>query len=86
MQKRGEHDVQKLNSMCGYIPQSKSDGTVKKYNSFFKKWRVYRDKNSYETMPAQPIHITLYLTELLDKGATYSVISSSGVTRVKISP
>ena len=38
---------------------------------------MYCDKNSYETMPAQPIHIALYLTELLDKGATYSVISSS---------
>ena len=38
-QKGGVHDDQKLNSMCGYILQSKSDGTVKNYSSYFKTWR-----------------------------------------------
>ena len=62
--------------MCRYILQSKSDGTVKKYYSYFNKWKLFCDKNGYDVMPAQPIHITLFLTELLDKCVTYCLISS----------
>ena len=72
----GVQDDQKVKSMCRYILQSKSDGTVKKYYSYFNKWKLFCDKNGYDVMPAQPIHIALFLTELLDKCITYSVISS----------
>ena len=72
----GVQDDQKVKSMCRYILQSKSDGTVKKYYSYFNKWKLFCDKNGYDVMPAQPIHIALFLTELLDKCVTYCVISS----------
>ena len=69
----GVDDEHKLNSMCRCTLQ-KSDSTVKKYYCYVKKWKLICDKNSYEMMPAQLIHIALYSTELLDRGVTYCVI------------
>ncbi|MCG8033524.1 MAG: tyrosine-type recombinase/integrase [Candidatus Thiodiazotropha taylori] len=77
MRAGGVQDEQLRDAMCRYLTQSKSDGTVKKYYFYFKKWLEFCGKNNMKAVPAQPIHIALYLTQLLDKEVNFSVISST---------
>lgn len=70
-------DATVADSMCKYLVSSKSEGTVKKYFNYFKKWKEFCSENKYNSLPAQPIHIAIYLTKLLDKKVSFSVISAS---------
>ena len=51
-----------------YMLHTKSDNTVKKYFSAFQKWNLFCVQNKYSSVPAEPIHIVLYLTKLMDLG------------------
>lgn len=69
------------NKLCdhiaGYMIQSKSDNTVKKYYYSFKKWSDFCVQHHYSAIPAEPIHIVLYLTKILDSGSSANVISTA---------
>lgn len=69
-------EVSLADSMCEYLVSSKSDGTVRKYYLYYQKWKRFCDENHYTSMPAQPIHVAIYLTKLLDLQNSYSVISA----------
>ena len=56
---------------------SKSDNTVKKYFSSFHMWKYVCIQHNYAAIPAEPIHIVLYLTKMLDAGSSAAVISTS---------
>ena len=66
-----------LNSMSGYLLQSRADNTVKKYNSSFKHFDEFCVKNKLSSKPALPISVAMYLTTLLDEGKSVSVISAA---------
>lgn len=63
--------------IAAYMLHSKSDNTVKKYFSSFQKWKYFCIQKRYSIIPAEPIHIVLYLTNLLDSGASYNIISTA---------
>ena len=63
-------------AMCSYLVNSKSDGTVRKYFSYFQKWKRFCEEKHFISMPAQPIHVAIYLTELMDSQCSYNVISA----------
>ena len=44
--------------------KSINDGTAKTYYSYITKWKLFCDKNGCEMIPAQPIHIALYLNRI----------------------
>ena len=73
--------VAEPNDLCrrisAYMLHSKSDNTVKKYFSAFQKWNIFCKQQSYTPIPAEPIHIVLYLTKLLDAGSSAGVISTA---------
>ena len=73
--------VDETNDLCGrisaYMLHSKSDSTVKKYFSAFQKWNSFCTQHSYTPIPAEPIHIVIYLTKLLDAGSSAGVISTA---------
>lgn len=73
----GLHDDTITSSMCKYLVNSKSDSTVRKYYIYFQKWQSFCKENSFDPMPAQPIHVAIYVTRLLDLQSSYSVISAS---------
>lgn len=73
----GIEDDTIASSMCKYLVNSKSDGTVKKYYTYFQKWKSFCKENSFNPMPAQPIHVAIYVTKLLDLQFSYSVISAN---------
>lgn len=50
--------------------------TTKKYFNVFNRWKQFSSLHGLSCLPAQPIHITLYLTHLVDKKSSSSVIDS----------
>ena len=63
--------------MVRYSLQSRSDDTVKNYFRAFKGFKQLIVSCDGTAMPAEPIHIILYLTKLLDNGSSYSVIQTA---------
>ncbi|KAJ8305107.1 hypothetical protein KUTeg_017344 [Tegillarca granosa] len=62
--------------MAKFLLSSRSDNTVLKYFNGFKRWERFANSYKLCAFPAQPIHIALYLTSLLDQGSSDSVISA----------
>ena len=73
--------VTESNNHCerisAYMLHSKSVNTVKKYFSSFQKWKYFCIQHNYTAIPAEPIHIVLYLTKMLAAGSSAGVISTS---------
>lgn len=63
--------------MCRHLMASKSVSTVNKYYGSFRRWQSFRSKGGHSALPAEPILIAVYLTELLDSGSSHHVISSA---------
>lgn len=62
--------------ISSYLLFSKADKTTEKYNSCFKKFKTFCAERGYQCLPANPIHVTVFLSCLLDQNVSYSVISS----------
>ena len=62
--------------MCTYLLSSKSDNTIKKYFYSFKKWQNFCVDKKYKCLPAQHIHVAVFITELLDSQCSVHTISS----------
>ena len=62
--------------ISNYLLSSKADKTTEKYNSCFKKFKTFCAERGYQCLPANPIHVTVFLSSLLDQNASYSVISA----------
>ena len=60
-----------------YLLQSHSDSTNSKYYYAFKRWEQFISKEGGLSMPATPIHVALYLTNLLENDSSFSVIQSA---------
>lgn len=67
---------QLCNSMCKYLLTSRSDNTCKKYFSYFTKWEQFIVSKGQKSLPADPVHVALYITHLLDHGSSYHVVVS----------
>lgn len=57
--------------MCELLISSKSDNTVKSYFNSFKRWQSFIYLQGHNALPAQPVHVALYLTHLINSGSTY---------------
>ena len=63
--------------MADFLLRSRSDSTVSKYFYSFKRWEKFIVSKGGCALPASPIHVALYLTDLLDSGSSDSVITSA---------
>jgi len=63
--------------MCRLLLESKSDNTTKSYFYGFRRWEQFITKQGYPSLPAQPVHVALYLTYLLDQGSTFHPINNA---------
>jgi integrase len=74
-------DIQKhqtvIDHMAGYIVQSRAVSTRQKYMNYFKHFEKYCVKNGFVSKPASSIVVAMYLTNMLDHGKSYGVISST---------
>lgn len=80
VQKTGVTDVPELNvlieHMSNYIINSRSDNTAKSYYYSFNRWSSFAKKHGFDVLPAQPVQIALFITHLMDSGATHNTINS----------
>lgn len=65
------------NKMAVYLTNSRSENTVKCYFYGFKRWETFIKTHGFKALPAQPIHVALYLTHLLDTGASCNSINTA---------
>lgn len=63
--------------MTDFLLKSKSDNTVSKYFYSFKRWEKFILTKGGCALPANPIHVALYITELLDSGKSESVVTAA---------
>lgn len=63
--------------MADKLVGSKSDNTVNKYFSYFKKWETFISSKEGCALPASPICVALYLTDLMNKGSSHHVVSAT---------
>ena len=63
--------------MSQYLMCSRSGSTAKSYMHSFDRWRKFIIRHGHSDIPAQPVHIALYISHLLDNGASHSTVSSA---------
>ena len=63
--------------MCEMLIKSKSENTNKSYYHAFLRWEKYIKRNGHQSLPAEPVHVALYLTHLLEQGCSYHVVNSA---------
>jgi hypothetical protein len=51
-----------IEHMSSYIINSRSDNTAKSYYYSFNRWSTFAKKHSFDVLPAQPVHIALFIT------------------------
>ncbi|VDI26109.1 Hypothetical predicted protein [Mytilus galloprovincialis] len=72
----GENNV--LRSLAGrmalYIVNS---NTSMKYFAGFNRWKLFINEHGFSDLPAEPVHVALYLTFLIDKHSSPSVLQSA---------
>lgn len=64
-------------NMAKYLMESKSDNTAKSYFYGFKKWERFIQEQGHSALPANPVHVALYITKLLDDGATHNSVEAA---------
>ena len=64
-------------SLASHLVESRSDGTTNKYYSSFKRWESFISAEGGTAIPAEPIHVALYLTSLIDQGKSPSVVQGA---------
>ena len=74
----GSQHINKLVDSLSYrLVDSRSDNTAQKYWYSYRKFEQFLATNSISASSVLPIHVALYVTQLLDSGASFSVASSA---------
>ena len=63
--------------MTTFIVDSKSENTSKKFFAGFNRWKCFINAHGFSELPADPIHVALYITFLIDKHSSPSVVNSA---------
>jgi integrase len=56
---------------------SKNDNTIKSYLYAFKRWEQFISLHGHCAIPAQPAHVALYLTSLLNNGSSFHPVCNA---------
>ena len=63
--------------MCEFLVNCKSDNTVKAYFNAFKRWERFVFVHGHRALPAQAVHVTLYLSDLLNNASSEHPVSNA---------
>lgn len=61
-------------SMVNHLVGSRSDNIINNYFSAFNKWKTFSCSENLKVIPAEPVHIALFLTNLINKDTSVIVI------------
>ena len=62
--------------ISSYLLYSRADETSEKYKAAFKKFQQFCAQKGYQSLPAEPIYVTIFISSLLDQNCSFSMISS----------
>ena len=62
--------------ISSYLLHSRADKTNHKYRASFKEFQQCCAQKNYQSVPADPIHVTIFISNLLDQNCSFSVISA----------
>ncbi|XP_063952499.1 uncharacterized protein LOC135153528 [Lytechinus pictus] len=63
--------------MAQQMLDAKSESTTKRYCSGFDRWKTFILAEGGDLLPAQPIHVALYISSLMNQGSLVSVVQSA---------
>ncbi|VDI68772.1 Hypothetical predicted protein [Mytilus galloprovincialis] len=63
--------------ISSFLLDSRSNNTIKTYFSSFNRWSTFIKEHGFNNLPAAPIHVALYITNLIDKNCSPNVINSA---------
>ncbi|XP_063415844.1 uncharacterized protein LOC134697494 [Mytilus trossulus] len=63
--------------MSSFLLNSRSNNTNKTYFSSFNRWSAFIKEHGFNNLPAAPMHVALYITNLIDKNCSPTVINSA---------
>lgn len=63
--------------MAEQIAHARSDSTNTKYMLYFNRWKAFIESKGGVAIPAMPIHVCLFLSDLIDKKCSFSVITAA---------
>ena len=62
-------------NMSDHLMCSRSENTCKSYSNGFKKWQRFICAQGHSALPTHPVHVALYITHLLDSGASSNTVN-----------
>ena len=74
---RSERLYDLTDTMARQLIGARSDGTTSKYFGAFKRWESFILAEGGKALPGEPIHVALYISSLMNKGSSFSVIQSA---------
>ena len=73
----GAYDGDLAGRMAAYMLDSKAEATNNKYFGHYKRFKSFCVSKGFSHKPADPIHVAIYLTHLLDSKVSFHVISAA---------
>ena len=74
---RSERFSELAGVMAKQLIGARSEGTVDKYLAAFKKWKRFIQAEGGSALPAESIHVALYISSLINQGSSVSVVQSA---------
>ena len=62
--------------ISSYLLYSRANKTNEKCKATFKKFQQFCAPKGYQSLPADPIYVTIFISSLLDRDCSFSMISS----------
>ena len=62
-----------VNDMAGWLMASRSTSTIKKYSSYFKRFKAFMISHNKSYLPARDIDVALFCTHLLNGNASVAL-------------
>jgi hypothetical protein len=75
--KPGSHLYNLFPKMCELLVNSNSNNTVKSKCYAFKRWERFILEHGYISLPAEPVHVALYLTHLVNNGSSFHPVNNA---------
>jgi integrase len=74
---RSERFTELADVMAKQLIGARSGGTVDKYYAAYKRWKTFIQAEGGRALPAEPIHVALYISSLINQGSSVSVVQSA---------
>ena len=65
-----------LDQLPAYLLSSRSDSTASKYQGYFRRFQLFMSRQKKISLPANDVHVSLFIVHLLNDGASHQVVYS----------